>query len=1074
MRFQLLGPLGAETDEGPIELGPHKQRSVLAVLLLHANEIVATDRIIDLVWGEAAPRTADHSVQIYVSDLRKALANGSPADLIETRPPGYVLNVPPDSVDALRFQQLVKDGLTAVRTGDVASGRPKLEKALGLWTAAPLADFAYEEFAQGFIRSLEELRSDALEALAAIELDQGRHEEARAKARLAIDADPLREESRRLMMLALYRSGRQAQALRHFGEYRALLTEELGIEPSAELRDLEERILLQDPSLAALPLATAEGNPYQGLRPFSEEDADVYFGREALVEEVLDRLRSSSGFVSIVGPSGSGKSSAAQAGVVPRLREVGDTVVVFQPGARPLWELAGAIDRAGFGSRAGLLRRFESGGDVIKSVVDRPLVLVVDQFEELFTLADPDVALRFSELIARGITDPDTPLRVVATLRADYYDRPLSIPALAGVFSDSVVSVKPMTPLEVESAVVRPADAAGVSVEPALLAQIMADMGDEPGALPLLQVTLFELFEKCEGRLTLADYEDLGGLHGALTTGADELLDEFDEDGRDLVEQVMMRMVQKGRTMSTSRPVPLRDLLDLGIDSVVLQGVLEAFGSKRLITFDRDASGAAVVEIAHEYLISEWPQLAGWIERHSDDLERLYALHAATDEWLAAGRSEDYLLRGGRLDGFESWRASSTLRLTSVENEFLDASASMRAREESNRREQEAKEKALARRAKRRLAYFGATVTLLAAAIATVVILLVPEAPPDAVLWFDGRGDASFGDLIAGGLDVAKDELGYEVFEATGISQAHLIDERLKRGTGLVLVDVTKASSFEYAELQRNHPDVYFAGVDCSPGIRETGILAPNERCTLSENTEVGFLAGVAAAAASKTGRVGFIGGVAGGDDIPVIHEMHDGFVAGVHWVSEETEIEAIYLSGWTGGYFSVDGWISPRLAQMAANLIYRRDADVIFHAAGAAGVGLFAEAASYSRESGTHVWAIGVDIDQYMAMGVSDLAFADDETVSLWRDHLLTSVLKRVDLGVAEAMRNYRRFGDPGWPVLNIENGGIDYATTGGHVDHLVPVLEEAKRAMVDGSAVITLDPERPVILLIDELLDR
>ena len=153
------GPLGAETSEGPIDLGPHKQRTVLAVLLLHANEIVSTDRIVDLVWGDSPPRTADHSVQIYISDLRKALANGASADVIETRPPGYVLNAPPDSVDALRFQQLVRDGLAAVRTGDVAGGRPKLEKALSLWTSSPLSDFAYEEFAQGFIRSLEELRS---------------------------------------------------------------------------------------------------------------------------------------------------------------------------------------------------------------------------------------------------------------------------------------------------------------------------------------------------------------------------------------------------------------------------------------------------------------------------------------------------------------------------------------------------------------------------------------------------------------------------------------------------------------------------------------------------------------------------------------------------------------------------------------------------------------------------------------------------------------------------------------------------------------------------------------------------
>lgn len=158
-------------------------------------------------------------------------------------------------------------------------------------------------------------------------------------------------------MLALYRSGRQAEALRHFGVYQSLLAEELGIEPSDSLRDLEERILLQDPTLSLKTVATAGGNPYRGLRSFSEDDSDVYFGRESLVAEVLKVLDTGSGFVSIVGPSGSGKSSAAQVGVIPALRAQGETVVAFQPGALPLWELARALGRARFGSRASLLRR---------------------------------------------------------------------------------------------------------------------------------------------------------------------------------------------------------------------------------------------------------------------------------------------------------------------------------------------------------------------------------------------------------------------------------------------------------------------------------------------------------------------------------------------------------------------------------------------------------------------------------------------------------------------------------------------------------------------------------------------
>ena len=685
VRFRLLGSLRVETENGEVDLGQPKQRSVLAVLLLHANEVVSTDRIIELVWGNAPPRTAEHSVQIYVSELRKVLSNGAPSELIETRPPGYVLNVPPDSVDTLLFEHLIRDGLTAIRTGDVAAGRPKLERALELWTSPPLSDFAYEDFAQGYVRSLEELRSDALEALARVELDQGAADEARRLARMAIEADPLRDEPRRIMMMALYRSGRQAEALRHYGEYQALLGEELGIEPSDSVKELEERILFQDPTLQLETSMEAEGNPYKGLRSFSEDDSDLYFGREALVAEVREKLATGPGFVSIVGPSGSGKSSAAQAGLIPGLRADGETVVVFQPGSRPLWELAGALDRAGFGTRAGLLRRFESDSSSLGALVTRPLVLIVDQFEEIFTLGEPDIAVRFSELLATAIRNPSTPLRVVATLRADYYDKPLSIPALAGVFSESVVSVKPMSPKELESAVVEPARAAGVSVEPGLLAQIVSDMGKEPGSLPLLQFTLFELFERTSNGLTLSDYESLGGLQGALTGGADELLEEMDANARDLAEQLMMRMVQKGRALSTSRPVALRDLLELGVDRVVLQDVLEAFGTRRLITFDRDASGAAVVEMAHEYLISEWPQMELWITEHAEDLDRLSGLDTAAQGWVEASKSEDYLLRGARLEEFELWAASTTLRLTATETQFIGASVDVRTTLPGNR-----------------------------------------------------------------------------------------------------------------------------------------------------------------------------------------------------------------------------------------------------------------------------------------------------------------------------------------------------------------------------------------------------
>ena len=1002
----MLGQLGVRSEEGDVNLGSPKQRAVLAVLLLHPNEIVPSDRIIDLVWGEYPPRTAEHSVQIYISNLRKLLSDGAQAGLIETRPPGYLLAVAPDAVDALRFERLVREGLAAIRSGDIAGGRSMLENGLAVWTAPPLTDFAYHDFAQGYIRSLQELRSDALEALAAVHLDRGNFEEARDFARRAIEADLLREEPRRVMMLALYHSGRQAEALRHYGDYQKLLDEELGLEPSEHLRDLEVRVLLRDPILSPSAVTEAAENPYRGLRAFSEEDVDVYFGRESLVAEVLGKLDGGSGFVSIVGPSGSGKSSAAQAGLIPVLRARGDTVVVFTPGPRPLQTLASALDRAGFGAQATLLRRFQTDPRALTVTITRPAVLVIDQFEELFTLADPEATARFSDLVATAVEDEGAPLRVVATLRADYYDRPLAIPSLAGVFSDSVVSVKPMTAPEIERAVVEPARAVGLEVEPALLAQLVADMGGKPGALPLLQFTLFELFERTSSGLTLAHYQELGGLQGALTSRADELLEELDDEGRDLVEQLMVRMVHKGRFTSTARPVPLRDLLDLDLDPVALQAVLEAFGSRRLLTFNRDASRAAVVELAHEYLITEWPQLVSWIEEHSDDLDRLHALDAASEEWVTAGRSEDYLLRGERLKGFLSWRVGTSLLLTKQEMEFLDASLAFRDR---------------------------------------------PRPPPHVILWSASEDD-SFGKLIRTGLNAAVKKHGIEaehiVDDVSRVTMLARVEERLSRGTPFVVLTAALGREPEVQRLIADHPGTFFLWLDRQDSLHG-GVASPNETCITSRHEEMGFLAGVVAAHKTAADHVGIVVGV----DAPFMHPFHEGFEQGVSYVDSKIRVDHVYLSRFG------DGFGSETLGGLGARVLIDEGVDVVFHAATRSGEGVFDAIHSESVRTGRLLWAIGVDENEHAKFeGWKSEPWASQMPLAGRQACTLTSIVKRLDVVVFEAVDNYLTRGEVGDVSISIESGGIDYVTTGGFVDDIVPLLEAAKEDIRNGSFRLVL----------------
>ncbi len=216
MEYRLFGPLEVVSNGTRVDLGPPKQRALLAVLLLHADEIVPTDRLIEEVWGDHRPRTAAHSVQLYVSDLRKALEPLAGGPVIETRPPGYVLRVEPADVDLRRFDRLVAEADRARSVGDVAGAASMLEDALRLCRGAPLAEFAYQDFAQPEIRRLEELRLHATEELAAAELELGRAQGALTLLEEATARDPLRERPRELQMLALYRAGRHAEALRTY------------------------------------------------------------------------------------------------------------------------------------------------------------------------------------------------------------------------------------------------------------------------------------------------------------------------------------------------------------------------------------------------------------------------------------------------------------------------------------------------------------------------------------------------------------------------------------------------------------------------------------------------------------------------------------------------------------------------------------------------------------------------------------------------------------------------------------------------------------------------------------------
>src|SRR5215831_11660648 len=247
MEFRILGPLDVRNGDHAVDLASGRQRALLTLLILSANETVSTDRIVEELWGERSPQTAPKVIQNHVSQLRRALGDG----LLVTEGSGYRLRLEPGDLDVDRFEERLAEGRSALDRGDAEAAAGLLRESLELWRGTPLADVAFEPFAQGEIARLEERRLVAVEERIEADLALCRHDDLVGELESLVAKNPLRERLQAQLMLALYRSGRQSEALAAYQDARSTLVEELGIEPGSALQELERAMLRQDPSLIA-------------------------------------------------------------------------------------------------------------------------------------------------------------------------------------------------------------------------------------------------------------------------------------------------------------------------------------------------------------------------------------------------------------------------------------------------------------------------------------------------------------------------------------------------------------------------------------------------------------------------------------------------------------------------------------------------------------------------------------------------------------------------------------------------------------------------------------------------------
>ena len=431
--------------------------------------------------------------------------------------------------------------------------------------------------------------------------------------------------------------------------------------------------------------------PYRGLRVFGEEDAPFFFGRDREIQRLVEKLKSSR-FVAVVGPSGSGKSSLVRAGLVPELRAgavaaVEDwRVLVLRPGAAPLTTLAAQLATLVDGPAMQVtLDALERDARTLHLAVELALVehspearvlVVVDQLEEVFTLCrDESEREQLFSTLLHAATAPGGRTVVIVTLRADFYARCAAYPELAQLIAVEQMLVGPMDANALRQAIEEPARRVGLELEEGLSDTILAEVAGEPGALPLLEHALLELWVRRRGgMLTLEGFRQAGGVAGALAPRADEIFTGLGPEQQQIARRVLLRLTQPGEgTEDNRRRAPRSELAPAegdGAFDAVLGRLIEA----RLLTTGRDETGHDVVDVAHEALIRGWPRLRGWIDADRAGLLTHRRLTDAARDWSALGREPSALHRGAPLAVASEWAAEHPGELSQLERDFLDAS----------------------------------------------------------------------------------------------------------------------------------------------------------------------------------------------------------------------------------------------------------------------------------------------------------------------------------------------------------------------------------------------------------------
>ncbi len=738
LRIFTLGGVAVSLDDEPVAGFDSRKVAGLLVYMACTNRPHQRENLAEFFWEDRAQPQSFSNLRAALTRLR---SYAGPYVTITRQTIGM-------NADS-NWRLDVADFETNINSAYLQPTRSQLEMALSLYRGDFLDGFyinsdSFNEWARLERERLRFSMMDCLDRLIEYCDLQEEYQDGLAYATQLLKMDPMREQTHRHLMLLLAKHGQRTAAMAQYETCKELLSGELGIAPAVETTALYERIRSGNSGLTPIPappypqdtlVLSTHNNPYKGLRAFAELDAADFFGREKLTNRLLHRMSETSPysrFLAIVGPSGSGKSSIVRAGIIPALRQgvvPGSSawrIAQITPGTRPFEELEIALVRISGDPGAQLIDHLQRDTRgllrTVRTVLPdntAELLLVIDQFEEIFTLGiDPAEVQFLLESLYIAVIDERSPVRILITLRADFFDRPLMHQHFSEIIRYRTEAIPPMTPEELEQAIVRPAKRVGVAVEAGLSTTLVAEVKEQPGALPMLEYALTKLFmQRKSDLLTLADYDAIGGALGALTHHADAIYASFDQEAQIAARQIFMRLISLNQdTKATRRRVLQSELWVVG--GTATGRVLERFGNSRLLTFDLDPTTASpTVELAHEAIIREWEQLRMWLDEARDDIRKQRVLASAATQWIEARRDHSYLLHGSRLMEFAAWAEKTHVALTDPEQLFLSASKDEHRRLTSRRR------------LTRRLVY---AVTVLVAVVMTGLALLATDRAAEA------------------------------------------------------------------------------------------------------------------------------------------------------------------------------------------------------------------------------------------------------------------------------------------------------------------------------------------------------